>query len=135
MSNTIGWASFGLILCLISRGVCQTTAIEGWLNSPESPLQIELSPKKNGLTVANYSNKAVKSYRLGCVSKQQNHMRVEKRFKRVDSKGLEPRNAENVSFESLGDEYFESNVCSKGRLAVIKVSFVDRTSYEIRLEQ
>ncbi len=124
-----------LILFVTIRGVCQTPTVtnqEWWFNNSESPLQIALSPKKDRLFVGNYSDKSVKSFRFGCVLVRQSSVKIYKTFKSQDSDGLKPRVGDTIYFESLDDKYFESNICTKGKLTVVKAVFEDGTSYKIR---
>jgi len=128
---------FALISGMITLAVFQVdvrSQEQLWLNLPTSPLRIERSPNGRFLTLSNYSSKKAIKYRLGCVVKTDDRIKIIGK-KKVYLITLEPIDAvtNQVSFIPFDVAENDINRCSNrdARLAVIEVSFADDSTWKI----
>ena len=119
---------FGLGGSVLSQSMPNTTPVPWWLNQPDSPLQITLSPKRDRLLIANISNRNVDGFRLGCAAIVLPRMKIRKKFSWKASVSLRAASDGTYPFESLDDMYNAADVCRGGMLIVVAVRFDDGSS-------
>ena len=119
---------FGLGGSGLSQSIPNPTPVPWWLNQPDSPLQITLSPKRDRLLIANISNRNVDGFRLGCAAIVLPRMKIRKKFSWKASVSLRAASDGTYPFESLDDMYNEADVCRGGMLIVVAVRFDDGSS-------
>ena len=132
--NTLWVFAFQLLVFFSIYTLAQNTNLnkdEFWLNLPESPLRIALTPNGRFFTIGNYSSKEVIKYKFGCVIIKDNRIKIIKRSRWFEV-NLLPANLPNqvhaIFFEpsELSDD---ENFCEKAKLIIIKVRFKDKSEW------
>ncbi len=117
-----------------------------WVNIPSAPVIFDFKPIKNVLLesmykrkywfkLRNHSAKSISIYWLGCVIQEGNNFKVTKRFYGSSiSDGGYGHNFTWSAFDASDpakDEAIGKATCKDSKVTVVKVSFIDGTSWAV----
>jgi hypothetical protein len=151
MNNISHWCPVIILLAIapifsVAQKLNKDDTNTWWLNVPSAPIIFDFKPIKNPLLedlykreywfgLRNRSSKAVSEYSLGCVVEEGKDLKVVKRFyANTITDGGYGHDFFWSAFDAsdpLKDERYGRAACKKSRVAVVRVVFIDNSSWSL----
>jgi hypothetical protein len=101
-----------------------------WLNPTSSPLSFDTRPNTRIAGIENKSRAEITAYQLGCVTVQNERLKVLSRYQMIEGHHLTPERMGMIPYDTLHKEWRDCSA-KAGSLSAVEVRFADGAIWQI----
>lgn len=125
-----------VLLIIIAASMIAATGLQAeggeirWYNPASSPLSFGTKPKTRIAGIENKSRAEIITYQLGCLTVQDQKLRVLSRYKVIEGSHFTPNRMGMMSYDTLQKEWRDCSA-KAGSLSAVEVRFADGAIWQV----